>query len=102
MESKPNFSKVHGPWWTQIKVVLIQKSLLDNQNPAFVWVGLDCICWTISTNWDQCARTPTEGINNRNLKIWADVAAKCASAVLLGVGVDFWLCSEGDFLIWNP
>ena len=42
MESKPNFAKVHGPWWTQIKVVLIQKGLLDNQNPGFCmgWPGL--------------------------------------------------------------
>ena len=42
MESKPNFAKVHGPWWTQIKVVLIQKGLLDNQNPSFCmgWPGL--------------------------------------------------------------
>ena len=42
MESKPNFAKVHGPWWTQIKVVLIQKGLLDNQNPNFCmgWPGL--------------------------------------------------------------
>ena len=31
-----------GPWWTQIKVVLIQKGLLDNQNPGFCmgWPGL--------------------------------------------------------------
>ena len=36
-------------------------------------------------------RTPNEGINQRNLKIWADVADKIASAVPenLGVGVDF-------------
>ena len=42
MESKPNFAKVHGPWWTQIKVALIQKGLLDNQNPDFCmgWPGL--------------------------------------------------------------
>ena len=42
MESKSNFAKVHGPWWTQIKVVLIQKGLLDNQNPDFCmgWPGL--------------------------------------------------------------
>ena len=45
-------------------------------------------------------RTPSEDINQRNLKIWADVADKNASAVPknLGVGVDFWLGSEGDFL----
>ena len=31
-----------GPWWTQIKVVLIQKGLLDNHNPDFCigWPGL--------------------------------------------------------------
>ena len=31
-----------GPWWTQIKVALIQKGLLDNQNPDFCmgWPGL--------------------------------------------------------------
>ena len=42
MESKPNFAKVHGPRWTQIKIVLIQKGLLDNQNPSFCigWPGL--------------------------------------------------------------
>ena len=28
-----------GPWWTQIKVALIQKGLLDNQNPGF------CMGW---------------------------------------------------------
>ena len=29
-------------WWTQIKVILIQKGLLDNQNPGFCmgWPGL--------------------------------------------------------------
>ena len=34
-----------GPWWTQIKVVLIQKGLLDNQNPGFCmgYVSLSCI-----------------------------------------------------------
>ena len=43
-------------------------------------------------------RTPNEGINQRKLKIWADVADKNASATPknLDVGVDFWLCSEGD------
>ena len=39
MQSKPNFAKVHGTWWIQIKVVLIQKGLLDNQNPGF------CMGW---------------------------------------------------------
>ena len=31
-----------GPWWTQIKVALIQKGLLNNQNPSFCvgWPGL--------------------------------------------------------------
>ena len=31
-----------GPWWTQRKVILIQKGLLDNQNPGFCmgWPGL--------------------------------------------------------------
>ena len=36
--------------------------------------------------------TPNEGINQRNQKIWADVADK-----ICRVGVDFWPCSEGDF-----
>ena len=39
-------------------------------------------------------RTPNEGKNQRNLKIWANVAVPKN----LGVGVDFWPCSEGDFL----
>ena len=44
---KPGFKKkirtiTGGPWWTQIKVALIQKGLLDNQNPGFYmgWPGL--------------------------------------------------------------
>ena len=51
MESKPNFAKVHGPWWTQIKVVLIQKGLLDNQNPGICmgWPGL----YLLMDNIDQ-------------------------------------------------
>ena len=49
-------------------------------------------------------RTPNEGINQRNLKTWANVADKYASAVLknLGVGVDFRPGSEGDFLTGRP
>ena len=53
---------------------------------------------------DHGVRTPNEGINQRNLKIWPDVSChrqnSYASAVPknLGVGVDFRLCSEGDFL----
>jgi hypothetical protein len=41
--------------------------------------------------WKRGLQTPNEGINQRNLKIWADVADKYALAVLknLGVGVDF-------------
>ena len=37
-------------------------------------------------------QTPNESINQRNMKIRADVAAKYASAMPknLGVGVDFW------------
>ena len=28
---------------------------MTTRTPAFVWVGLDCICcWTISTNWVLC------------------------------------------------
>ena len=49
-------------------------------------------------------RTPNEGINQRNLKIWADVADKISMAVPknLGVGVDFRRCREGDFLTDRP
>ena len=49
-------------------------------------------------------RTPNEGINQRNLKIWADVADKNALAVPknLGVGVNFRPCSEGYFLSGRP
>ena len=48
--------------------------------------------------------TPNEGINQRNLKIWADVQTKYASAVPknLGVGVNFRPCSEGYFLSGRP
>ena len=49
-------------------------------------------------------RRPNEGINQRNLKIWTDVADKIASAISknLRVGVDFRPCSEGDFLTGCP
>ena len=46
-------------------------------------------------------RTPSEGINQRNLKIWGPMRqTKYASAVPknLGLGFDFRPCSEGDFL----
>ena len=50
-------------------------------------------------------RTSNEGINQRNLKVWADVADKIyASAVpkSLGLGFDFRPCSEDDFLTGCP
>ena len=37
------------------RLLLYRRVYLITRTPAFVWVGLDCICWTISTNWDQCA-----------------------------------------------
>ena len=45
-------------------------------------------------------RTPNEGINQRNLKFWADVADKiCFGRTKnLGLGLNFRLCSEGYFL----
>ena len=45
-------------------------------------------------------RTPNEGINQRNMEIWAMWHTKYTSAVPknLGVGVDFRPCSESDFL----
>ena len=48
-------------------------------------------------------RTPNEGINQRNLKIWANVTNKiCLVPKNLRVGVDFRPCSEGDFLTGHP
>ena len=46
----------------------------------------------------------TMGINQRNLKIWADMETKYAFAIPknFGVGVDFRQCSEGDILIRLP
>ena len=55
--------------------------------------------------YEHGLRTPNEGRNQRNLKIWAGVAdTKNASAVPknLGVGVNFRLCSEGYFLSGRP
>ena len=48
--------------------------------------------------------TPIEGINQRNLKFWADVATKYASAVPidLGLGFDFRPCSKDNFLTGRP
>ena len=52
----------------------------------------------------QGLQTPNEGINQKNLKIWADVADKNALAVSknLGVGVNFRPYIEGDFLTGRP
>ena len=49
-------------------------------------------------------RTPNEGINERNLKIWANKQTKNALVVPkdLGEGVDFRPCSEDDFLTGRP
>ena len=49
-------------------------------------------------------RTPSEGIYQRNLKIWADMADKYALAVPknLGLGLNFRPCSEGYFLSGRP
>ena len=33
---------------------LYRRAYWITRTPAFVWVCLDCICWTISTNWDHC------------------------------------------------
>ena len=43
--------------------------------------------------------TPHEVINQRNLKIWADVADKICfgRTQQLGMGVNFRPCSDGDF-----
>ena len=45
-------------------------------------------------------QTSNEGINQRNLKIWADVADKICfgRTQQLGMGVNFRPCSDGDFL----
>ena len=49
-------------------------------------------------------RTPNEGINQRNLKFWANVTDKICFPVPqnLGLGFDFWPYSEGDFLTGGP
>ena len=59
MESTPNFAKVHGPWWTQIKVFLIQKDPLDNQNPGFCmgWPGLYYLLDSIEHFKSVCIQT---------------------------------------------
>ena len=50
-------------------------------------------------------QTPNEGINQRYLKIWTDVADKIYTLAIsknLGVVVDFRPCSKGDFLTGRP
>ena len=44
--------------------------------------------------------TPNEGINQRYLKNWADVANKISKNV--GLGLNFRPCSEGYFLSGRP
>ena len=51
MESKPNFAKVNGPWWTQIKIVLIHWLLRHfAQNRVIYWIEVTrskfCIFWS--------------------------------------------------------
>ena len=55
-------------------------------------------------SWSHGLRTPNEGINQRYLQNWADVADKIASAVPnnLGLGLNFRPCSEGYFLSGRP
>ena len=45
-------------------------------------------------------RTPNERINQRNLKFRDDVADKICFN--LGLGFEFFLCSEGNFLTGSP
>ena len=69
------------------------------------FVGHKTICSSSHGIRTHKLRTPNESINQRNLKIWADVADNiCASAVPknLGLGVDFWPCSEDNFLTRRP
>ena len=49
-------------------------------------------------------RTPNEGINQRYLKNWADVAdkIKILKPKNLGLGLNFRPCSEGYFLSGRP
>ena len=37
---------------------------------AFVWVGLDCTFWTISTNWDHCGRFAASIVRENTLHIF--------------------------------
>ena len=55
-------------------------------------------------NHDHKLPIPNEGMNQRNLKIWANVVDKiCFGRTKnLGVGVDFRPCSEGNFLTGRP
>ena len=48
---------------------------------------------------DHGLQTPSEVINQRNPKIWADASAIPKN---LGLGFDFRPCSEGDFLNGRP
>ena len=53
---------------------------------------------------DHGLRTPNKGINQRNLKIWADVADKICfgRTKKSGSGSEFRPCNEGDFLTGRP
>jgi hypothetical protein len=55
--------------------------------------------------FSQGLRTPNEGINQKNLKIWTDVADKFffgRTKKFGSGGADFRPCSEGDFLTGGP
>ena len=65
-----------------------------------------CLLLTLKENiwWLKLhlLRTPNEGINQINLKIWANVADEIIKKLGVGAGVDFRLCNEGDFLAGRP
>ena len=72
------------------------------QNIAFIIIIL--FQMTLIHNGIQHGlRTPNIDINQRNLKFWVNVAKYAlAITINLGLGFDFRLCSEGDFLTGRP
>ena len=64
---------------------------------------LDYILNIVLDTFKHGLRTANEGINQRYLKYWANVADKiCFGRTYLGLGLNFRPCSEGYLLSGRP
>ena len=79
-------------------MVMKQLVVIEGEQRFFArtWTSTAC---TMITCIYHGLQPPNEGINQRNMKIWADVADKiCFGRTYMAVGVDFRLYREDELL----